>query len=52
MNRWLYHCTANSPIGQFGGWVWADSKAGAEMEFYREHGVFPTFVQRDKRGRK
>ena len=50
--RNLFHCEANGPLGRFGDYVWADTKAEAEMEFYREHGVFPTFVQRDKGRRK
>jgi hypothetical protein len=45
----LYHCLANSPLGRFGAYVYANSRAEAEMEFFREHGVFPTFVERKGR---
>jgi hypothetical protein len=48
VSRWLYHCLANGPLGRFGDYVWADTKAEAEVEFHRIHGVYPTWLQRKK----
>lgn len=45
MSNRLYHCLANGAFGRFGDYIWADTRAAAEVEFYRQHGAWPSLVQ-------
>jgi hypothetical protein len=45
MSNRRFYCTANSPIGRFGDLIWAATRAAAEAEFHRIHGVYPTLVK-------
>jgi hypothetical protein len=47
----LYYCTANSPIGQFGEYVFATSRAEAEIKFHSEHGTYPTQIKLERKSK-
>ena len=44
MNTRLYHCLANGIFGRFGDYIWANTRGQAEVEFYRQHGSWPSQV--------
>jgi len=44
MNTRLYHCLANGIFGRFGDYIWAHTRGQAEVEFYRQHGAWPSQV--------
>jgi hypothetical protein len=45
----LYYCTANSPIGRFGEYVFAASRAEAEVKFQAEHGIYPIQIKLERK---
>lgn len=45
MSSRRYYCTANGLSGRFGDLIWAQTRAAAEVEFQRIHGVWPTLVK-------
>jgi len=47
----LYYCTANGPFGQFGDYILASTRAGAENAFRAEHGIYPTRVRLERKSK-